>query len=153
MAKAFNFSLQKVLDLRKHEEDQRSVELTKAQQKLMNEEIRLKKLNQSKKEVLQKDSTESDSEVDISLTELKVTNQYIEQMNEEITLQKDQVKKSNKTVEKNRENLLSAVKNKKVVELLKERYSEKYRKIRNLEATKNESEIALRVSMRNKENS
>jgi len=153
MAKAFNFSLQKVLDLRKHEEDQRSVELTKAQQKLMNEEIRLKKLNQSKEEVLQKDSTESDSEVDISLTELKVTNQYIEQMNEEITLQKDQVKKSNKTVEKNRENLLSAVKNKKVVELLKERYSEKYRKIRNLEATKNESEIALRVSMRNKENS
>jgi len=153
MAKAFNFSLQKVLDLRKHEEDQRSIELTKAQQKLMNEEIRLKKLNQSKEEVLQKDSTESDSEVDISLTELKVTTQYIEQMNEEITLQKDQVKKSNKTVEKNRENLLSAVKNKKVVELLKERYSEKYRKIRNLEATKNESEIALRVSMRNKENS
>jgi len=153
MSKAFNFSLQKVLDVRKHTEDQHSIELGKSQRKLNKEQQKLTELNQNKQKALENDSLGSASSVEISLMELKVTNQYIEQINTEIVKQKSQITKSSKNVEKNREELLDAVKDKKVVELLKDRYSKKYKKIRNLEASKNESEIALRLSLKNKDES
>jgi len=151
MSKAFNFSLQKVLDVRKHTEDQRSIQLSKSQQELQKDQDKLNELNQNKLKALENDSFGSTSQIEISLMELKVTNQYIEQINKEIIMQKSQVKKSSKNVEKNRDELLDAVKDKKVVELLKDRYSEKYKKVKNLEASKNENEIALRLSLRNKE--
>jgi flagellar FliJ protein len=153
MSKAFNFSLQKVLDVRKHAEDQRSIELNNSQRKLQKDQQKLNQLNNNKQKVLKNDSHKSASPVEISLMEIKVTNQYIEQINNEIVLQKAQIQRSSKKVEKNRKELLDAVKDKKVVELLKDRYSEKYKKMKNLEAAKNENEIAIRLSLRNKDKS
>lgn len=150
MAKGFNFSLQKVLDVRKHTENQRSIELSRAQQEFRKEQERLQSLNENKTKVLNTDHFETTSPVEISLNSLKVTNNYIDQLNRDITRQQDQVSQTGQKVDDNREKLLSAVKDKKVVELLKDRYSEKFRKMKNLEASKNESEIALRIAMKNK---
>jgi flagellar FliJ protein len=150
MAKGFNFSLQKVLDVRKHTENQRSIELSRAQQEFRKEQERLQSLNENKTKVLNTDHFETTSTVEISLNSLKVTNNYIDQLNRDITRQQDQVSQTGQKVDDNRDKLLSAVKDKKVVELLKDRYSEKFRKMKNLEASKNESEIALRIAMKNK---
>jgi flagellar FliJ protein len=150
MAKAYNFSLQKVLDVRKHTEDQRSVELSRSRQKLKQEQERLEHLSTQKNSILSKD-TYNASEIEVSLNDLKVTNNYIEQLNKDIHLQQDQVNRSNSEVETNRNELMNAMKDKKAVELLKERYTARYNKMKNLEASKNESEVALRIAMKNKE--
>lgn len=145
MAKSFNFPLQKVLDVRKHTEDRKAVELGLAQEVLMKKKDKLDLLRRNKESVLK------DVKLKISLGQLKIKSEYIEQINYMIQNQKTQVKKSNEKVAKKRNYLLEAVKDKKAVEILKDRHIENVRKTRKLAESKIENETAIRMVMRTKE--
>lgn len=145
MAKSFNFPLQKVLDVRKHTEDRKAVELGLAQETLMKKKDKLDLLRKNKESVLK------DVRLKISLGQLKIKSEYIEQVNYMIQNQKAQVKKSTKNVAKKRDYLLEAVKDKKAVEILKDRHIENVRKTRKLAESKIENETAIRMVMRTKE--
>lgn len=147
MAKAFNFSLQKVLDMRKHFEDQKAIELSKAQKELNEEKTRLKLLRDRKEEALRSKEIQDK----VSLNGLKVMKGYIAQINDNILHQNRQVKKSDQKVFEHREKLVEAVKDKKMVETLKDRHREEYRRMKNLTETKTIDEVALRVTQKTKD--
>lgn len=154
MAKSFHFPLQKVLDVRQITEDRQAISLKNSQMSLNKEKEQLENLAQKKDAQLKVDEDEYDNvdDVNLSLNELQVTVDYISQLNNRITNQIQVVEKSNGKVEKERDVLIEASKEKKIVEKLRERqltnYKDNYRK----KVTKEESEIALRVILKNKDN-
>jgi flagellar FliJ protein len=147
MARLFNFSLQKVLDVRQHAEEQKSLDLSKAQKELLEEKRRLSALKEKKEEALETAATEEK----VSVTDLRVKKDYLLQINTALHAQHQRVKKSDQKVEKQREKLIEAVKEKKVVETLKEHQLEEYRRMKNLAETKQIDDVALRTSQRAKE--
>jgi len=152
MAKSFHFPLQKVLDVRQITEDRQAISLKNSQMSLNKEKEQLENLAQKKDAQLKVDEYDSVDDVNLSLNELRVTVDYISQLNNRITNQIQVVEKSNGKVEKERDDLIEASKEKKIVEKLRERqltnYKDNYRK----KVTKEESEIALRVVLKNKDN-
>lgn len=152
MAKSFHFPLQKVLDVRQITEDRQAISLKNSQMSLNKEKEQLENLAQKKDAQLKVDEYDSVDDVNLSLNELQVTVDYISQLNNRITNQIQVVEKSNGKVEKERDDLIEASKEKKIVEKLRERqltnYKDNYRK----KMTKEESEIALRVILKNKDN-
>lgn len=154
MAKSFHFPLQKVLDVRQITEDRQAISLKNSQMSLNKEKEQLENLAQKKDAQLKVDEDEYDNvdDVNLSLNELQVTVDYISQLNNRITNQIQVVEKSNGKVEKERDVLIEASKEKKIVEKLRERqltnYKDNYRK----KMMKEESEIALRVILKNKDN-
>ena len=152
MAKSFHFPLQKVLDVRQITEDKQAISLKNSQMSLNKEKEQLENLAQKKDAQLKVDEYDSVDDVNLSLNELQVTVDYISQLNNRITNQIQVVEKSNGKVEKERDVLIEASKEKKIVEKLRERqltnYKDNYRK----KGTKEESEIALRVILKNKDN-
>ena len=154
MAKSFHFPLQKVLDVRQVTEDRQAISLKNSQMSLNKEKEQLENLAQKKDAQLKVDEDEYDNvdDVNLSLNELQVTVDYISQLNNRITNQIQVVEKSNGKVEKERDVLIEASKEKKIVEKLRERqltnYKDNYRK----KMMKEESEIALRVILKNKDN-
>lgn len=154
MAKSFHFPLQKVLDVRQITEDRQAISLKNSQMSLNKEKEQLENLAQKKDAQLKVDEDEYDNvdDVNLSLNELQVTVDYISQLNNRITNQIQVVEKSNGKVEKERDDLIEASKEKKIVEKLRERqltnYKDNYRK----KMMKEESEIALRVILKNKDN-
>ena len=147
MAKAFSFSLQKVLDVRKHSEDQKAIELSKAQKELNEEKTRLQSLREIKEDTLR---SKENNEM-VSLNDLQVMKGYLSQINDNITRQNQRVKKSDQRVAQRRDILVEAVKDKKMVETLKDRQLEEYRRLKNLSETKAIDEVALRVTQRIKD--
>jgi len=89
------------------------------------------------------------------LNELKVKKDYLLHLNKNIETQKKEVQSSNKKVDENREELLFASKDKKVLEKLKSKYYENYKKMKNLKENKQEDEVAGRIASkkRSKESS
>lgn len=154
MAKSFHFPLQKVLDVRQITEDRQAISLKNSQMSLNKEKEQLENLAQKKDAQLKVDEDEYDNvdDVNLSLNELQVTVDYISQLNNKIINQIQVVEKSNGKVEKERDVLIEASKEKKIVEKLRERqltnYKDNYRK----KMMKEESEIALRVILKNKDN-
>lgn len=145
MPKAFKFSLQKVLDVRKHKEEQKAIELFKAEQALNAEKSKLDTLKISKQKALDKKE-----EKKIDLTSIRIEHDYIVGLSDKIDKQTVQVQKVNKKVDKNRAHLIEAVKEKRAVEILKDRKQEIHKKEQNLEQAKVDNEIAIRISQKNK---
>ncbi len=146
MAKAFNFSLQRVLDIRQSIENQKTIELSNAQVAFRVEEEKLNHLKEKKETVMGTDDGTLEQPVKIDLNSLKVNQIYLEQLSREINVQTREVKKSDDVVTRHRELLMHARKDKKVLELLKEKYLMEYKKTKNREETKNESEVAIRIA-------
>ena len=147
MAKGFKFRLQKVLDVRQHQEDQKSIELNHAKQELQREEQKLQKLRNDKLNELQEKPGQK-----VNIGSLRIRNDYLNQMNQKITSQTRVVLQQDQRVHKKHSDLLEAVKDKKVVELLKERNLFTFRKQQNQEAFKKENEIAIRMTIDKKNN-
>lgn len=146
MAKAFNFSLQRVLDIRQSIENQKTIELSNAQVAFRVEEEKLNHLKEKKETVMGTDDGTLEQPVKIDLNSLKVNQIYLEQLSREINVQTREVKKSDDVVTRHRELLMHARKDKKVLELLKEKYLMEYKKTKNREETKIESEVAIRIA-------
>jgi len=94
MARAFRFSLQKVLDVRRHREEQKAIELGKANRTLQTEQNRLEKLN-SEKEVHLNESNEGSNKRP-NLQTLMINGSYLRQLSEQIDSQEIRVHHSKK---------------------------------------------------------
>ncbi len=150
MAKSFNFSLQKVLDVRRHKEEQKSIELHKAKQALAQEENKLMHLKTTKQTWLKKKEKRKKKKQQNKLQYLKITTDDIVQLNDRILNQSDRVQKSNEQVNTIHDLLMEAMKDKKIVEKLKERKQEAYKKEIMKQQSKIENEVAIRIAVRNK---
>ncbi|MCD6441258.1 MAG: flagellar export protein FliJ [Candidatus Marinimicrobia bacterium] len=150
MAKSFRFPLQKVLDVRQIAEDRQAVALKKSQISFNKDMERLEDLGQIKDTHLKTNVTNSGDNESISLNNLKVSIDYISQLNDKITDQIQIVEKSNKKMEAEREVLINVSKEKKIVEKLRERQFIDYKSNYCKKESKEESEIALQVILKNK---
>jgi len=147
MAKAFQFSLQKVLDVREQLEELLSVDLRKRQSTLMKVQQVMHDLNRQKQAALQNPEEKETT----SVTLLQLSGEYIQQLNDLIEKQSQIVHQTEKQVEEDRSRLMKATQEKKIVEKLKEKHFKIYRKDRKKKATFMEGEVAQRI-VRNKIN-
>ena len=124
MAKAFSFSLQKVLDIRNHMEKQKAIELGKAQSRLELEKRNLNGLEESKTKFLS--SAQEELGEQPSLADVRVRESYLQQLTKKIEVQNSKVIQQQKLVADKRQVLLEAVKERKIVENLKTRKLEEF---------------------------
>ncbi|HCL00245.1 MAG TPA: flagellar export protein FliJ [Candidatus Marinimicrobia bacterium] len=150
MVKSFDFPLQKVLDIRQIGEDRQAVALKKSQMSFNKEKERLETLGKKKDTHLKTNGENSVDNGSISLNELKVSIDYISQLSDKITNQIKVVEKSNEKMEAERDVLINVSKGKKIVEKLRERQLTDYKTNYRKKESKEESEIALRVILKNK---
>ncbi len=140
MAKAFRFSLQKVLDFRRNIETQQAVELSAARAELNLNKHKLQGLHQKKSGFLS-----SLDENQTSLQNLKIQKSYLDQLSGEIRLQQENVARSDQTVKEKIEKLVEVSRDKKIVEKLRERHLEGHQKKVKQDEVKFQDEVAQRV--------
>jgi len=149
MSKAFRFSLQKVLNYRKSVEDKCVIVLKRSQSALNQAEETLHRMEHTKSYFL---SEQAENARPVSLAELQISTDYLNQMNGMIDRQAVEVTRSEKAVEKDRKVLLGAAKERKITEKLRERQQSEYRIDSRKKELLAQSEIALQVNTRKKEN-
>ena len=149
MAKMFQFPLQKVLSLREMIEESRAITLENSRRALKQEQEKLQNLESRKESLLEEEKSNDMERMTLSLNDLRVSMQYISQLNDMISNQMQQVERSNELVQRERDNLLEASKDRKIVEKLRERHLANYIKSYRKKEMKKESEIALRVAVKN----
>lgn len=142
MAKAFQFRLQKILDVKKQLENLISVDLKRSQAELELEQRVVEELHQSKEEIL---NGNNHSEEELSLSQIQLAMAYIQQLNEMIEKQNEVVKEKEQLVEATREKLIKVSQEKKVVEKLKERHWVEHKKEARKKEMVKESELAQRI--------
>lgn len=114
----FKFKLEPVLSLKEKIEDSRKRELgiaTIHKEALLNEKLQLMK---KKDEAMDEIKTHNNSVVDVQ--SFKAFNQYSVYMDQAIKAKNKQVQEAQKTVEEKREELLEAVKERKILDNLKD---------------------------------
>jgi len=146
MAKAFKFSLQKVLDVRKHKENQLAVELGRRKAALNQETFKLQQLHMDKDDALRmKDAAAKDS---LNLRSLIISQSYLEQLHNNIDKQYKIIEKKNEQVVLGRTELTEAMKQKKAVEILREKKLEEHKKEVRMIENKIIDEVAVRNTSR-----
>jgi len=150
MTKAFNFTLQKVLDVRTMVEDAKAIELQKAHAETEREERTLAKIK-AKKNAIVTGETEPGIEHQPSLHELNNRTAYVEQLTKKIELQGKAVVKSQEEAEIQRLKFVQASKEKMAIEKLKEHHQDAFRKKMNQVQVKLESEVASRITKKRDE--
>lgn len=141
MPARFSFSLQKVLDLRAHHEEQAALDFSKKKAALEYEKKMLNALHEKKEEVM--NNAEKDEER-ADLRSLIIVQNYINDLNGKIDKKKEQVSQKNKLVKKSLAELTEAVKKKKIMEKLKEHKYEEHKKKNRLSENKLIDEVAIR---------
>lgn len=144
MSKGFNFSLEKVLEIRQYQENKQAVKLHNSKKVLKTEEQKLDTLKDSKETTINYQKNKTDKDYTININELRVTQDYINQLNKYIEQQNKRVLESDAAVRGELERLHEAVKDKKIVEKLKERHLDEFKKSKNLQENKKQDEIAIR---------
>ncbi len=147
MSGRFIFPLQKVLDIRTHQEDQKAIELGQARHALYQEEQKLDHLRIKKSNTLQQ--SDQDLQQTVRLQQLQVLGTYLDQLNRQIKTKTEEIEQKSRIVEEKRIDLMKASKEKKKVEKLKERQKESYKK----ETSKRETKIIDEVALRTRKNS
>ncbi len=145
MTKAFNFPLNKVLNYRQNVEDTRGVILKKSMTVLEKEQEKLNNLVDLKNIILNEEIDEDQSNRTQTVAAFLQTIDYIIQLNEKIDSQSDNVNKSSMSVKKNRDELIQALKDRKSLEKLKEKYLLAYRKVIRKKELAKENEVAARI--------
>jgi len=122
MAK-FIFKLQSVLNLKKQNEDSKKNELGKAIQRLEAEKQKLAALEDTLENIV-KEFNEKTKKATVH--ELIEYNEYLSLLNSRIKVQKENVKNAALNVDKVREELIFAVKERKILDKLKEKQHEEF---------------------------
>lgn len=122
MAK-FIFKLQSVLNLRKQKEDNIKNELGIAIQRLEQEKRRLSELENTLDATVREFNEKTRK---TTVHELIEYNEYLSLLNSRIKSQKDNINNAAQYVDKVREELVKAVKDRKILEKLKERHYEEF---------------------------
>ena len=143
MAKAFSFSLERVLDIRRHKEDQQAIILGKAKSALQKEQQKLSQFN-VQKETMLNDSETMNTDT-MNLNALKISGGYLQQLNQNIGKQENQIHLNNKKVSIERNKLNEVVKDKKIVEKLKEHKFEDHRLQVVKDEQRSDDEVAVRM--------
>jgi len=118
MAK-FNFKLQSVLDLKVQMEDNKKNEFGSAVQKLEYEKKVLENIKHEKEKNINVFGNELKNKAKVST--IRQINSYISLLGQKIEVQKENVNKASNIVDKKREELLEAVKERKIMDKLKEK--------------------------------
>lgn len=137
----FHFSLQKVLDLRKHQENQKAVALKKAQAQLYEAADALQATKNQKHKAMQQEMGDT-----INLTLQRVHQDFIRQLSNQILRQSTELEMIKREVDTRRSELVKAVKDRKAVELLREKRLLEFKKEINRKAAIQENEVALRMA-------
>lgn len=122
MAK-FNFRLQSVLNVKNQQEDNLKNELGKAVQKLEAEKHKLRRLEGELSDLVHEFNEKTKKTTVHALIEF---NEYMSLLNSKIKLQKENVNKAVKNVDKVREELVKAVKERQILDKYKEKKLEEY---------------------------
>jgi flagellar FliJ protein len=122
MAK-FIFKLQSVLNLKKQNEDSKKNELGKAIQRLEAEKQKLAALEDTLENIV-KEFNEKTKKATVH--ELIEYNEYLSLLNSRIKVQKENVNNAALNVDKVREELIFAVKERKILDKLKEKQHEEF---------------------------
>ncbi len=117
MNKNFQFPLQKVLEYRETRENSEASKLSQSKKRLTDEKDKRHQLKTEKGKVIQDDS-ENES---VSIHHLKVSSDYIVQLNNNLEKQGIIVKNTEEIVEINSQKLLDATRDKKTVEILRDK--------------------------------
>lgn len=119
----FNFRLEKVLNYKKTLEDYKKSQYGIAQKKLFDEEDKLAKFNKYKNIVK---NEKNQTVIKTNIGNLAMYNNYINDLSRKIKLQERIVNKTRKDAEEAKEEMITAVKEKKIFEKLKEQEYEEY---------------------------
>lgn len=147
MAGKFSFSLQKVLDLRKHHEEQAALDYSKKKAALELEKRVLQNLKNEKQEALDGNRNE---QVHIDLNRVIIAKDYILGLDGKIAIKKEDVKNKNEIADQSLRELTEKVKKKKIMEKLKEKQYEEHKKKNRLLENKLIDDVAIRNAGRNK---
>lgn len=121
---AFKYQFETILNLKTRMEDMKKGELKLALEKLQKEKDKLDKLNKDKE--VQYEIFKEKQKGKFTTEDLRAFNNYINALNKKIDYQSTMVAKEEKNVNKVREELIKASKEKKMFEKLKEKKLEEY---------------------------
>ncbi len=147
MPKKFSFSLENILRYRKNLQDDKTLKLHNKKIELDNEESKLQNIRTLKEKTLSEAITGNQNE-QFSLLHRKIYDGYVDQINESITKQHQRVDHSRTKVMQATDDLNEETKKKKILEKLKERQMELFKKDLRRKEEKDNSEIALRKTIK-----
>jgi len=145
MTKRFNFSLQKLLEIRDRRENSQSHEFKCTHNDMVNEKTKLTDI-QDRKDIAIAEGSDDDGAGRVSLNQIRVSSSYVDQLSVEINEQEKIVEGSELKMEKARDDLIEASKEKMIIEQLRDRHISEYTKKNNKDERKQESETAQRIS-------
>lgn len=129
-------------------ENHKAVELGKAQSEHDKEKNKLNDLKSEKNKALESAKNTYVKQQKLDLNRLRINDDYVSQLSTRISGQEKKVDSTANEVDKRRTDLLHAARDKKVVEMLKDRYLDQYKRLRNQEEAKKEGEVAIRMQNR-----
>jgi len=142
MAGRFHFSLEKILKLRESLENSRATELERSRQALDKEENTFSDMQNEKERHLKSKNRKNSR---INLLDLSISEGYLETLNNGLDEQSKQVEKSRDKMNDDREKLTQASRDKKVMENLKDKRWQGYKRDLNKKELLLNSELALRM--------
>jgi len=144
--KPFRFKLQTSLDVRKRQEDLQKMELVVLTKDFQNKLAALQELQLQLAE-LQSELRYRQGQV-VDLRQFRIWQEYIPVLNKRISLQEGLVEESRRAMEQGRERLLETVKARKILEKLKVRHYEAYKREALREEQKQIDEMATNAYLR-----
>ncbi len=136
----FKFKLQRLLDIRKHLENEKALEVHMAEMIVVEEKSTLEALETEKTELMARQT--GDDLVDITLTQM--FHDYLRQKNNQIVEQDAKIREAQKKTDEKRRELVQRVQDRKSIELLKEKKYLEFKKEVNKKFAVFENEVALR---------
>lgn len=146
MVKTNQSAVQAILNFRKKKEEARAIILKNSIASLVSEEEKLKEMENKKSSTFSLKENGDDDSVTLSINQLRVLTDYQTQLNAMILNQTGEVEKVFQKVERDRDDLIIAAKDKKAVEKLHDRRLVEELKFKRRKEEKIESEIAIRVN-------
>ena len=144
---AYQFSYQKILDVKQIQEDQKSTEVVLAQDELNKEKNTLSKLESKKMNALINKKNSNKNTADMLRN-----NFFVNQVNLTIDNQKKQIQKKKKSLISKKDELLEASKSRKILDKLKETDKKKFNIEQNKIEQKELDEIGAKIAHKKKEN-
>ena len=141
----FKFSYQKLLDIKKKQEDQKSLEVVAAEDVLKKEKVNFEKLKLEKGSILNQKFNKSTSP-----TTLMIANSYVYKINNKLEAQKIKINKEETNLDKKRKELFEMTKSRKILDKLKESSFKKFMINETRKDQKEIDEISATISIKSK---
>ena len=141
----FKFSYQKLLDIKKKQEDQKSLEVVAAEDVLKKAKVNFEKLKLEKGSILNQKFNKS-----TSTTTLMIANSYVYKINNKLEAQKIKINKEETNLDKKRKELFEMTKSRKILDKLKESSFKKFMINETRKDQKEIDEISATISIKSK---